>query len=222
MGVYLHGCLPARKGGLAMATEQRSPDSAVKHRHRQEGPQRHIVVFIFSVILTLIAFAAVAAGVSQRDLCRDSAAGHGRSAGFSADGLLDASEGQGTFDTDSIYAGRLFYRRNLHYHGTVLGLVGLRRLLIMLGLQYFSFEDLWSPLFLAVLLLLTAGYFVLIGPLAGRFSGASAVPIWRRGCFLAECWLFTLRRAVRSACWAISSFPSIWSVWRCPIWWQCR
>lgn len=54
----------------------------------------------------------------------------------------------------------------------------------MLGLQYFSFEDLWSPLFLAVLLLLTAGYFVMIGPLAGRFSGASAVPVWRRGLFL--------------------------------------
>lgn len=45
-----------------MTTKQPSSDSAVKHRHRPEGPQRHIVVFVFSVVLTLIAFAAVAAG----------------------------------------------------------------------------------------------------------------------------------------------------------------
>lgn len=54
----------------------------------------------------------------------------------------------------------------------------------MLGMQYFSFADLWSPLFLAGMLLLTAGYFVLIGPLAGRFPGSSEVPLWRRGLFL--------------------------------------
>ncbi|MNZ46622.1 Cytochrome c oxidase subunit 4B [compost metagenome] len=36
--------------------------AAVKHRHRHEGPQKHVVAFIFSIILTLIAFAAVAAG----------------------------------------------------------------------------------------------------------------------------------------------------------------
>lgn len=46
-----------------MMTEQHSPeDGGYKHRHRHEGPQRHIVVFIFSIVLTLIAFAAVAAG----------------------------------------------------------------------------------------------------------------------------------------------------------------
>ncbi|UQZ34664.1 cytochrome c oxidase assembly factor CtaG [Paenibacillus sp. PK3_47] len=54
----------------------------------------------------------------------------------------------------------------------------------MLGLQYFSFADKWSPLFLAVMLLLTAGYFVLIGPLSGRFPGSAEVPLWRRGLFL--------------------------------------
>ncbi|GGF93890.1 hypothetical protein GCM10010912_43550 [Paenibacillus albidus] len=45
-----------------MATEQHSQEGVVKHRHRHEGPQKHIVVFIFSIVLTLIAFAAVAAG----------------------------------------------------------------------------------------------------------------------------------------------------------------
>ncbi|GGH38131.1 cytochrome C oxidase subunit IV family protein [Paenibacillus segetis] len=36
--------------------------SVIKRRHRQEGPQKHVIAFIFSIILTLIAFAAVAAG----------------------------------------------------------------------------------------------------------------------------------------------------------------
>ncbi|MBB3114539.1 cytochrome c oxidase subunit 4 [Paenibacillus phyllosphaerae] len=31
-------------------------------RHRHEGPQKHIVAFIFSIVLTVIAFALVAAG----------------------------------------------------------------------------------------------------------------------------------------------------------------
>ena len=31
-------------------------------RHRMEGPQKHIVAFIFSILLTVIAFAAVASG----------------------------------------------------------------------------------------------------------------------------------------------------------------
>lgn len=45
-----------------MTTDQHTPEHAVKHRHRHEGPQKHVVVFIFSIVLTLIAFAAVAAG----------------------------------------------------------------------------------------------------------------------------------------------------------------
>ncbi|KGE19548.1 cytochrome C oxidase subunit IV family protein [Paenibacillus wynnii] len=45
-----------------MATDQQSRVNGVKHRHRTEGLQRHIVVFVFSIVLTLIAFAAVAAG----------------------------------------------------------------------------------------------------------------------------------------------------------------
>ncbi|MCM3129381.1 MULTISPECIES: cytochrome C oxidase subunit IV family protein [unclassified Paenibacillus] len=39
-----------------------SGSEGVKHRHRPEGPEKHIVAFIFSIALTLIAFAAVAAG----------------------------------------------------------------------------------------------------------------------------------------------------------------
>ncbi|MBW7476891.1 cytochrome C oxidase subunit IV family protein [Paenibacillus oenotherae] len=31
-------------------------------RHKSEGPQKHIIAFIFSILLTVIAFAAVAAG----------------------------------------------------------------------------------------------------------------------------------------------------------------
>ncbi|MEK4344586.1 cytochrome C oxidase subunit IV family protein [Paenibacillus sp. FSL P4-0184] len=46
-----------------MTTDQHVPENdGYKHRHRHEGPQRHIVVFILSIVLTLIAFAAVAAG----------------------------------------------------------------------------------------------------------------------------------------------------------------
>ncbi|ANY65508.1 cytochrome C oxidase subunit IV [Paenibacillus sp. BIHB 4019] len=31
-------------------------------RHNSEGPKKHIIAFIFSILLTLVAFAAVAAG----------------------------------------------------------------------------------------------------------------------------------------------------------------
>ncbi|MDF9843393.1 MULTISPECIES: cytochrome c oxidase assembly factor CtaG [unclassified Paenibacillus] len=54
----------------------------------------------------------------------------------------------------------------------------------MLGLQYFSFADLWSPLLLAATLLLAAGYLVLIGPLAQRFPGSAEVPLRQRALFL--------------------------------------
>ncbi|MNO52832.1 Cytochrome c oxidase subunit 4B [compost metagenome] len=45
-----------------MTNHDSNGGAAVKHRHRHEGPQKHVVAFIFSIILTLIAFAAVAAG----------------------------------------------------------------------------------------------------------------------------------------------------------------
>lgn len=45
-----------------MTNHDSNGGSAVKHRHRHEGPQKHVIAFIFSIILTLIAFATVAAG----------------------------------------------------------------------------------------------------------------------------------------------------------------
>ncbi|WP_152396413.1 cytochrome C oxidase subunit IV family protein [Paenibacillus guangzhouensis] len=45
-----------------MSTQHSASDSTAKHRHRHEGPGKHIVAFIFSIVLTLIAFAAVMAG----------------------------------------------------------------------------------------------------------------------------------------------------------------
>ncbi|WP_018749783.1 cytochrome C oxidase subunit IV family protein [Paenibacillus sanguinis] len=41
-------------------SEGRAP--IVKQRRRHEGPEKHVIAFIFSIVLTLIAFAAVAAG----------------------------------------------------------------------------------------------------------------------------------------------------------------
>jgi len=46
-----------------MAAEQlTSQDGTAKRRHKHEGPQKHIIAFIFSIVLTLIAFAAVGSG----------------------------------------------------------------------------------------------------------------------------------------------------------------
>ncbi|RUT31617.1 cytochrome C oxidase subunit IV [Paenibacillus zeisoli] len=45
-----------------MSEHNTNQGSAVRHRHRTEGPQKHVIAFIFSIVLTLIAFAAVAAG----------------------------------------------------------------------------------------------------------------------------------------------------------------
>ncbi|MFD1774023.1 cytochrome c oxidase assembly factor CtaG [Paenibacillus rhizophilus] len=49
----------------------------------------------------------------------------------------------------------------------------------MLGLNVFSLADLWSPLFLAAVLVALSCYFVLIGPLSGRFGIAESVPLRR-------------------------------------------
>jgi cytochrome c oxidase subunit IV len=38
-----------------------------KKRHKHEGPQKHIISFIFSLVLTLIAFAVVASGEVNKD-----------------------------------------------------------------------------------------------------------------------------------------------------------
>jgi putative membrane protein len=45
----------------------------------------------------------------------------------------------------------------------------------MLGLEYFSFADLWSPLFLVFMLLMTAGYLLVVGPLSEKFTETEPV-----------------------------------------------
>ncbi|MEF2966200.1 cytochrome c oxidase assembly factor CtaG [Paenibacillus sp. M1] len=54
----------------------------------------------------------------------------------------------------------------------------------MLGLEYFKFEDVWSPLVLAVMLLVTAGYFVLTGPLNEKFGQGQRVSAGRKILFV--------------------------------------
>lgn len=41
-----------------------SAQAQAPQRHRVEGPQKHIITFILSLVLTIIAFAAVASGIS--------------------------------------------------------------------------------------------------------------------------------------------------------------
>ncbi|MFC4776301.1 cytochrome C oxidase subunit IV family protein [Paenibacillus sp. GCM10023252] len=44
-----------------MASNHSAAEERTK-RHKVEGPQKHIIAFIFSILLTLVAFATVAAG----------------------------------------------------------------------------------------------------------------------------------------------------------------
>lgn len=45
-----------------MAAVNHSSSEETKKRHKHEGPQKHIVAYIMSLILTLVAFAAVMSG----------------------------------------------------------------------------------------------------------------------------------------------------------------
>lgn len=54
----------------------------------------------------------------------------------------------------------------------------------MLGLEYFSFAAKWSPLFLAFMLIVTAGYFLITGPLSNRFKGSEPVSAGRKTLFV--------------------------------------
>ncbi|MCC3374776.1 cytochrome C oxidase subunit IV family protein [Cohnella sp. REN36] len=45
-----------------MASNHSASSGEETRRHRAEGPQKHIVAFVMSLALTIIAFAAVAAG----------------------------------------------------------------------------------------------------------------------------------------------------------------
>jgi putative membrane protein len=55
----------------------------------------------------------------------------------------------------------------------------------VLGLEYFTFTAVWSPVFLALMLLITGGYFVLIGPGSERWAkGNSHVSVGRKLLFV--------------------------------------
>lgn len=54
----------------------------------------------------------------------------------------------------------------------------------MFGLAYFKWEDVWSPVFLAVMLLITAGYLVLTGPIHDRMGTGKPVTVGRKVLFL--------------------------------------
>ncbi|MNW43050.1 Cytochrome c oxidase caa3 assembly factor [compost metagenome] len=55
----------------------------------------------------------------------------------------------------------------------------------MLGLEYFKFAQVWSPVALAVTLLLIAGYFILIGPIGDKYGQGETIPTGRRCLFVA-------------------------------------
>jgi len=49
-----------------MASNHTTTEESNK-RHRVEGPKKHVIAFIFSLVLTLIAFAAVMGGEINKD-----------------------------------------------------------------------------------------------------------------------------------------------------------
>ncbi|MNO52833.1 Cytochrome c oxidase caa3 assembly factor [compost metagenome] len=55
----------------------------------------------------------------------------------------------------------------------------------MLGLEYFKFAQVWSPVVLALTLLGIAGYFILVGPLGDKYGRGETVPPGRRFLFVA-------------------------------------
>jgi len=62
----------------------------------------------------------------------------------------------------------------------------------MLGLEYFSFSDLWSPWFLMLMIVITAAYFVIIGPLRTRFAEEGTTRLGQKICFMTGMVLFYL------------------------------
>ncbi|WP_080833024.1 cytochrome c oxidase assembly factor CtaG [Cohnella massiliensis] len=53
----------------------------------------------------------------------------------------------------------------------------------MPGLDYFSFAEMWSPLFLVFMLLIATLYAFVVGPWRQRFGGVEAVPVVRQLAF---------------------------------------
>ncbi|RUT48473.1 cytochrome c oxidase assembly factor CtaG [Paenibacillus anaericanus] len=54
----------------------------------------------------------------------------------------------------------------------------------MLGLEYFNFEQVWNLVYLAVMLLILAGYFLLVGPLSEKLGEGQSVSVGRKVLFV--------------------------------------
>ncbi|MEO2205722.1 cytochrome c oxidase assembly factor CtaG [Paenibacillus pabuli] len=65
----------------------------------------------------------------------------------------------------------------------------------MLGLQYFSFNDLWSPLILALFLLIAAVYLFVVGPLSERVTDAEPATAAQKIMFIIGLAVFYLAQA---------------------------
>lgn len=65
----------------------------------------------------------------------------------------------------------------------------------MLGLQYFSFEDLWSPLVLALFLIIAAAYLVLVGPFSEKVQNAEPATAGQKAMFFTGLFVLYLAQA---------------------------
>ena len=65
----------------------------------------------------------------------------------------------------------------------------------MLGLQYFSFNDLWSPFILALFLLISAVYLFVVGPLSERVTDAEPATAAQKIMFIIGLAVFYLAQA---------------------------
>ncbi|KAA2301125.1 cytochrome c oxidase assembly factor CtaG, partial [Clostridioides difficile] len=65
----------------------------------------------------------------------------------------------------------------------------------MLGLQYFSFNDLWSPLILALFLIIAAAYLVLVGPLSEQIKDAEPATAAQKIMFITGLFVLYLAQA---------------------------
>ncbi|MDF2669217.1 MAG: cytochrome oxidase assembly protein [Paenibacillus sp.] len=62
----------------------------------------------------------------------------------------------------------------------------------MLGLQYFDFSELWSPVNMVVTIIIAVLYLAIVGPYRAKFADSEPVPIKRIVCFLIGIFAFYL------------------------------
>ena len=122
VGIHLHCRLLDGKGGLTMSN-QHSAAEEQGQRHRHEGPRKHIVAFIFSILLTVIAFAMVAAGEVNTSFIYIIPGYYGDFTSVYSNVVLDAYEGSRTCFPDCWYYDGCVRCIHDRYHGRILGLV---------------------------------------------------------------------------------------------------